>query len=69
MGNCNYCTLKDLRIKYKDKGRVNTRSGPIDEFTKDLGRGIDVIFIPKGKTISDGKTIAWFMELPKKCAC
>lgn len=69
MGICNYCILKDIKSRHKGKGRIYAHLSPVDEFTKILGRGIDVVFVPKGKTIADGKILAWFMELSKKCMC
>ena len=66
---CNYCLLKAIRASYKGKGRIYLRPGKVDGYIKVLGMGVNVIFVPKGKTLSQGKKLDWFMELSEKCVC
>ena len=66
MLTCNYCTMQNIKERAKkDNSKIITR----DNAGFALG-GVNVYIVPKGKRFDKDKhLVAWFMELPERCAC
>ena len=66
MSQCNYCTLQELKKRYKG---TDTKLLRRDDKGFALG-GENVYAVPKGERLDTEKHfVAWFMEMPNKCQC
>ena len=73
MSTCNYCTLKSIKSRAKEKGeKAVVLQGNFFE----MGGGFDVYTCPKDVKISKLTVAerekyfnAWLMEIPDHCCC
>lgn len=72
MGQCNFCTMRDIKRRAKKMGMKVTTNA----CTRHSLGGVDVYRHPKDEKpdtslLPDDNPyfVAWFMRLPDKCAC
>lgn len=75
MGQCNYCSMKQIRARAKDLGESVT---VLQDAKWGMG-GVNVYVHPKEiniRTQSGGEDgpraryrVSWMMEIPSRCAC
>lgn len=63
---CNYCTLRGVRLRAKEQHQVVTIiEKPMERFIK----GVDVYVHPIGESLHQKYWRMWFAELTDHCVC